>query len=116
LASLAQGSQVLVNSHHHQAVEKVGRELVATAWTSDGMIEAVEDSRPDRFAMGVQWHPELGWKGDRLSQALFARFVAATKEIDRKNVNQALEGETVSHMEEEAPNGILTREKRAGES
>jgi putative glutamine amidotransferase len=82
LFSLASGERVFVNSHHHQAVERVGRDLVATAWSSDGLIEAVEDTRPERFALGVQWHPELGWERDRLSQALFKRFiaVAATKE------------------------------------
>src|SRR4029077_9217443 len=80
LSSLAASEQVLVNSHHHQAVEKVGRNLVATAWTSDGLIEAVEDSRPERFAFGVQWHPELGWQRDRLSQALFERFISEAQE------------------------------------
>jgi putative glutamine amidotransferase len=79
LLSLAATEQVLVNSHHHQAVEKVGRDLVATAWTSDGLIEAVEDSRPGRFALGVQWHPELGWQRDPLSQALFERFIAEAR-------------------------------------
>jgi putative glutamine amidotransferase len=79
LSALASAKQVLVNSHHHQAVEKVGRDLVATAWTSDGLIEAVEDSRPERFALGVQWHPELGWQRDPLSQALFERFIAEAR-------------------------------------
>ena len=116
VASLAQDNRVLVNSHHHQAIESVGRDLVATAWTSDGLIEAVEDTRPERFALGVQWHPELGWKNDPLSQALFARFIAASKEYDRETVNSALETETVSNMEEDATNVIWTREKRAGES
>src|SRR6185295_2419003 len=74
LSSLASEERVFVNSHHHQAVEKVGRDLVAIAWASDGLIEAVEDTRPERFSLGVQWHPELGWEKDRLSQALFERF------------------------------------------
>ncbi len=68
LSSLAQGQRALVNSHHHQAVDKVGRDLMATAWSSDGLIEAVEDSRPQRFAVGVQWHPELGWQEDNESR------------------------------------------------
>src|SRR6185503_15220152 len=51
LLSLASEERVFVNSHHHQAVDKVGSDLVATAWTSDGLIEAVEDSRPERFAL-----------------------------------------------------------------
>ncbi len=65
-----------VNSHHHQAIETLGKELVATAWASDGLVEAVEDPRGDRFVLGVQWHPELGWERDELSKALFERFVA----------------------------------------
>jgi putative glutamine amidotransferase len=69
----------IVNSHHHQGIEKVGSELVATAWTSDELIEAVEDHRPERFILAVQWHPELGWQDDPLSQALFSRFISATK-------------------------------------
>jgi len=76
VSTLAKSETALVNSHHHQAIQKVGRELVATAWAADGLVEAVEDTRADRFAVGVQWHPELGWKEDRLSQALFNRFLA----------------------------------------
>jgi putative glutamine amidotransferase len=75
LGQLAQTDEAPVNSHHHQAVETVGRELVATAWAADGIIEAVEDPRGDRFVVGVQWHPELGWERDELSRALFGEFV-----------------------------------------
>ena len=113
LASLAQEDRVIVNSHHHQAVENVGRELVATAWSSDGLIEAVEDSRPQRYVVGVQWHPELGWREDRLSRALFARFVAAAKEYRRED--EAVETETAM-MEENATDVIWTKEKSVGES
>lgn len=80
LSVLAQGESAVVNSHHHQALEKVGRDLVATAWTSDGLIEAVADTRPERFVLGVQWHPELGWTQDKLSQALFNGFIEAAGE------------------------------------
>lgn len=65
----------LTNSHHHQAIETLGADLVATAWTADGIIEALEDPRPDRFIVAVQWHPELGWERDPISQQLFAAFV-----------------------------------------
>jgi putative glutamine amidotransferase len=79
VSALAESETALVNSHHHQAIQNVGRELVATAWAADGLVEAIEDPRADRFALGVQWHPELGWMEDRLSQALFSRFIAATR-------------------------------------
>lgn len=80
LAALAKDHRVVVNSHHHQAVERIGRNLVATAWAADGLVEALEDTRPDRFALAVQWHPEIGWQKDRLSQALFDRFIAVTRQ------------------------------------
>ena len=75
LANIAGALDTVVNSHHHQAIESVGANLVATAWATDGVIEALEDPRSDRFVLAVQWHPELGWKHDELSQRLFESFV-----------------------------------------
>jgi putative glutamine amidotransferase len=66
---------VRVNSSHHQAVKDVGRDLVATAWAKDGIIEAVEDSRSGHFALGVQWHPELLTAHDEISREIFQLFV-----------------------------------------
>ena len=76
LSQLAGGTSAPVNSHHHQAIRKLGRELVGTAWAADGLVEAVEDPRSDRFVLGVQWHPELGWERDEFSKSLFRRFIA----------------------------------------
>jgi putative glutamine amidotransferase len=76
LSELNSGVTALVNSHHHQAVNDVGRDLIATAWSSDGIVEAIEDPRNDRSVLGVQWHPELAWERDELSKRLFDRFVA----------------------------------------
>ena len=64
-----------VNSHHHQAIKQVGRDLRITAKANDGMIEFVEDTRPERFVIGVQWHPELSHSTDELSRAIFETFV-----------------------------------------
>jgi len=75
LSDIAGAVDALVNSHHHQAIESIGANLVATAWATDGVIEAVEDPRPDRFIVAVQWHPEIGWQNDLLSQRLFRAFV-----------------------------------------
>jgi|ERR1700754_544873 len=75
LSSIANVAAALVNSHHHQAIETLGANLIATAWSTDGIIEALEDPRPDRFVVAVQWHPELGWEHDAISQRLFAAFV-----------------------------------------
>lgn len=54
--------------HHHQAIDRLGAGLVATAWAPDGVIEAVEVA-DHPFAIGVQW--EAGQTPDeRLHQAL----------------------------------------------
>ena len=47
----------MVNSFHHQAVDELGGDLVATAWAPDGTIEAIEDRRHP-FLLAVQWHAE----------------------------------------------------------
>jgi putative glutamine amidotransferase len=45
-------------SHHHQGVERVGEGLEVTGWaTIDDLPEALEVPA-NRFALGVQWHPE----------------------------------------------------------
>ncbi|MEZ5231814.1 MAG: gamma-glutamyl-gamma-aminobutyrate hydrolase family protein [Acidimicrobiales bacterium] len=57
LAEAALGGAGEVNSIHHQAVADPGPELVATAWSPDGVIEAVE-ARNGTPTLGLQWHPE----------------------------------------------------------
>lgn len=46
-----------VNSFHHQACSRLGRGLVITAKSPDGLVEGIESPR-HRFMIGVQWHPE----------------------------------------------------------
>lgn len=65
-----------VNSHHHQAIKQPGRDLRVTAKANDGVTEFIEDTRPKRFVIGVQWHPELSYATDPLSKAIFETFVA----------------------------------------
>lgn len=50
------GPLFLVNSSHHQAVDRLGRGLRATAWTESGFAEAIE--LPGYPLLGVQFHPE----------------------------------------------------------
>lgn len=71
-----------VNSHHHQAIKEIGNNLKATAWAKDGVIECIEDTRNDRFALGVQWHPELSWKFDDLSKNIFQKFFEKCSEYN----------------------------------
>jgi putative glutamine amidotransferase len=70
-----------VNSSHHQAIETVGDGLQITARSvPDGVVEAVEGTRPGHFVLGTQWHPERGFDADPLSQELFRRFVSAARD------------------------------------
>ena len=84
VGQLAGAESAPVNSLHHQAIETLGRELVATAWAPDGLVEAVEDPRTDRFVVGVQWHPELAWEKNNLSRALFDRFVLEARRFSER--------------------------------
>jgi len=100
VSSLAQSNAAVVNSHHHQALEKIGRDLTATAWASDGLVEAVEDPRDDRFVVAVQWHPEIGWQHDRFSQSLFQSFIDAARGFAREGKRDLKPGVVGSSVEE----------------
>lgn len=67
---------VLVNSQHHQAVDRVAPGFALAALSEDGIVEAIE--KPDaRFCLGVQWHPEWLSDADPAMQGLFDAFVNA---------------------------------------
>jgi putative glutamine amidotransferase len=74
LAGILNRSEAAVPTHHHQAADRLGDGLVPSAWTDDGMVEAVEAREPASFMIAVQWHPEAG---DDLS--LFTALVAAAE-------------------------------------
>lgn len=57
LYGIYKSSMLLVNSFHHQAVDDCGPRFRATAYATDGVIEAME-STEHRQIIGVQWHPE----------------------------------------------------------
>ncbi len=51
------GCQAVVNSFHHQSIDRVAPGFRVAARSSDGVVEAIE--RTDHpFYVGVQWHPE----------------------------------------------------------
>jgi len=60
LADVLGRTELAVPTHHHQAVDGLAAGLVATAWTADGIVEAVEFEQPAGFMIAVQWHPEVG--------------------------------------------------------
>ena len=50
------GETAVVNSAHHQAIDRTGRGLQAIQWAEDGTVEAIRHERLPILA--VQWHPE----------------------------------------------------------
>lgn len=76
LKSIVGKSSTKVNSYHHQAVRVTASSLVASAWTSDGVIEAIE-GKNHPFVLGVQWHPESMASSQTDAQKLFRAFVDA---------------------------------------
>ena len=51
-------TRLQANSIHHQAIREIAPDLVATAWSDDGVIEAVETTGDPQWILAVQWHPE----------------------------------------------------------
>ena len=51
------GTNVSVNTHHHQGLDEVAPQLDQIGWSEDGVLEVVA-STEHTFVLGVQWHPE----------------------------------------------------------
>ncbi|MEV8018695.1 gamma-glutamyl-gamma-aminobutyrate hydrolase family protein [Streptomyces sp. NPDC086554] len=58
-ASIVPEASTDVPTYHHQAVARLGRDLVVSAHADDGTVEAVELPGTG-WTLGVQWHPEMG--------------------------------------------------------
>ena len=61
---------------HHQAIARPGAGLAITAWSPDGVIEAVELAGHP-WMVAVQWHPEMTAAEDATQQRLFDGLVEA---------------------------------------
>lgn len=56
IQKISQADEIMVNSFHHQAVNRLASGFMVTAWAKDGIAEAIESG--DGKVLGVQWHPE----------------------------------------------------------
>ena len=74
LSQVIGAKHLMVNSLHHQAIDRVADELEVAAYSEDGLIEAIEAPKK-RFVYGVQWHPELLSSHNLVQRRLFRRLV-----------------------------------------
>jgi putative glutamine amidotransferase len=66
--------EIRVNSMHHMAIDDLATGFRVTARCPDGVIEAVESTREDWFAMGTQFHPQSD-SASALDLRIFEEFV-----------------------------------------
>jgi putative glutamine amidotransferase len=74
LARIAGTGEAMVNSLHHQGIDRLAPSLAVDARAPDGQVEAVSLPGAAGFVLGVQWHPEWRWTEDRLSRAIWTAF------------------------------------------
>ena len=91
LSKILGGTEIKTNSRHHQAVNRIGHGLKPTAWSEDGIIEAVEIDG-DHFVLGVQSHPEaLEASTVKDWQKLFSAFIEASAPKKINSLQQELQ-------------------------
>ncbi len=79
LKKIFQARKFPVASWHHQAIDKLSKDLVAVGFSADGVIEAAEmPTHPWLYC--VQWHPEISADRDPIQQRLFRALVTCLKQ------------------------------------
>jgi putative glutamine amidotransferase len=66
-----------LNGSHHQGIKRLAEGLEATAWSDDGLVEAVYmPNHP--YLWAVQWPPEMSF-GDEDSREIFTSFAGKAR-------------------------------------
>jgi putative glutamine amidotransferase len=97
-------AQVTVNSSHHQAIKQLASGIVASGWSDDELIEAVESPPGSPWLLAVQWHPEeMHRDAGAPEHGLFAALVEAADTASVDLVGERREEEPVTHAVQRAP-------------
>ena len=95
---------VTVNSSHHQGIKELATGLVASGWTDDDLIEALEGPADAPWLLAVQWHPEeMHADLQAADRGLFAALVQAAEGTRSDLVGEGREEEPATHAVERAP-------------
>ena len=74
------GERYVVDSYHHQAIDRLGEGVEAVARAPHGVVEAVEMPGAAAFVLGVQWELHEEWQDDERSLGIWRAFVKAAIE------------------------------------
>ena len=94
LARMIGANEIMVNSLHGQAIDRLAPGLVVEATAPDGTIEAVRVVSTCKgpihgFGIGIQWHPEYDFETDAVSRRIFTEFGDAVTEFTTQAVAAA---------------------------
>ena len=78
LERICRCKEMPVNSLHHQAIDRLGKNLEVQAYSEDGFVEAVRVITA-YYGLAVQWHPELIFEQDYHARKIFRSFIRASK-------------------------------------
>jgi putative glutamine amidotransferase len=81
----------VINSAHHQAVDKPGFDLVVNALSPDGVIEGMERRDPEgkSWLLLVQWHPErMADKESDFAKKIRQSFLDAVRKYEIVDINE----------------------------
>ena len=78
LAQIVGAGKMEVNTAHQEAVVSVPDDMTISARSPDGVIEAIE-LPAQKFALGVQWHPEFFLEAGNKHRKVFEALVSAAK-------------------------------------
>jgi putative glutamine amidotransferase len=81
MATICGGTELRVNSAHHQAIDRLGEGLLACGWAEDGCVEAIEWADDDYWLVAVQYHPEDLHPADAAHLRLFTTFLDRAREV-----------------------------------
>ncbi len=76
----------MINSLHHQSVDRIGKGLLVSSLSDDGVAESLEKRNrieTDPFLLAVQWHPERMDRNDPFVKPLRTSFLEKVS-ISRK--------------------------------
>jgi putative glutamine amidotransferase len=91
-------TQVTVNSVHHQGIRDLAKGLIASGWSDDGLIEAVESAPDTSWVLGVQWHPEeMHAERNAPEHGLFSALIREASRSDRSSVGGRRKEDAIAH-------------------